>query len=156
MLPYGSCCFASKAGQLAASHFLTITEGRDRLRRARRQDALGGRTTDPVRSGVRLERIAATSEALRATRARTAKAALLADAIRELAPDEIEAGVAFLSGELRQRQIGAGWASLRELPAAAAEPSLTVARSTPCSRRWRARRGAGIGGPAPARCWPTC
>jgi DNA ligase-1 len=76
---------------------------------------------------VRLERIAATSEALRATRARTTKAALLADAIRELQPDELEAGVAFLSGELRQRQIGAGWASLRDLPPAAAEPSLTVA-----------------------------
>ncbi len=75
---------------------------------------------------MRLERIAATSEALRATRARTTKAALLADAIRELAPDEIEAGVAFLSGELRQRQIGAGWASLRELPPSAGEPSLTV------------------------------
>ncbi len=76
---------------------------------------------------MRLERIAATSEALRATRARTTKAALLADVIRELQPDEIEAGVAFLSGELRQRQIGAGWASLRDLPPAAAEPSLTVA-----------------------------
>ncbi len=76
---------------------------------------------------MRLARIAATSEALRATRARTTKVALLADAIRELEPDEIEAGVAFLSGELRQRQIGAGWASLRDLPPAAAEPSLTVA-----------------------------
>jgi DNA ligase-1 len=76
---------------------------------------------------VRLARIAATSDALRATRARNAKTALLADTIRELEPDEIEAGVAFLSGELRQRQIGAGWASLRTLPEAAAEATLTVA-----------------------------
>ena len=63
---------------------------------------------------MKLERIASTSDALRATRARNAKIALLAETIRELEPDEIEAGVAFLSGELRQRQIGAGWASLRD------------------------------------------
>jgi len=75
---------------------------------------------------VRLARIAETSDALRATRARNAKIALLAATIRELAPDEIETGVAFLSGELRQRQIGAGWASLRTLPEPAAEPTLTV------------------------------
>ena len=105
---------------------------------------------------MRLERIAATSEALRATRARTAKAALLADAIRELAPDEIEAGVAFLSGELRQRQIGAGWASLRELPPPAAEPSLTVGEVDAVFAQMATASGAGIGGRAPARCWPTC
>jgi hypothetical protein len=32
LLPYGACCFASKAGQLAGNHFLTITEGREHLR----------------------------------------------------------------------------------------------------------------------------
>ena len=32
LFPYGNCCFASKAGQLAGNHFLTITEGRERLR----------------------------------------------------------------------------------------------------------------------------
>ena len=76
---------------------------------------------------MKLARIASTSDALRATRARNAKIALLAETIRELEPDEIEAGVAFLSGELRQRQIGAGWASLRTLPEPAADPTLTVA-----------------------------
>jgi DNA ligase-1 len=40
---------------------------------------------------------------------------------------EVAAAVAFLSGRLTQRQIGVGWAQLRELPPPAAEPELTVA-----------------------------
>jgi hypothetical protein len=32
LFPYGNCCFASKAGQLAGNHFLTITDGVGRLR----------------------------------------------------------------------------------------------------------------------------
>lgn len=36
LFPYGSCCFASKAGQLAGNHFLTIHEGNERLAEAGR------------------------------------------------------------------------------------------------------------------------
>ena len=32
LVAYGACRFASKAGQLAGNHFLTIVEGRERLR----------------------------------------------------------------------------------------------------------------------------
>ncbi|MGT2493050.1 DUF3830 family protein [Cupriavidus basilensis] len=32
ILAYGSCCFASKMGQLAGNHFLTIVEGKENLR----------------------------------------------------------------------------------------------------------------------------
>ena len=32
LLAYGSCCFASKMGQLAGNHFLTVVEGKDKLR----------------------------------------------------------------------------------------------------------------------------
>ena len=32
LFPYGSCCFASKMGQLAGNHFLTVTEGAAQLR----------------------------------------------------------------------------------------------------------------------------
>lgn len=31
LLPYGSTSFASRAGQLAGNHFMTITTGRDRV-----------------------------------------------------------------------------------------------------------------------------
>ncbi len=33
LVAYGSCCFASKVGQLAGNHFLTITEGKENLRK---------------------------------------------------------------------------------------------------------------------------
>jgi hypothetical protein len=32
LIAYGSCCFASKMGQLAGNHFLTIVDGREHLR----------------------------------------------------------------------------------------------------------------------------
>lgn len=31
LFPYGHCCFASKAGQLAGNHFATVVEGREQL-----------------------------------------------------------------------------------------------------------------------------
>jgi DNA ligase-1 len=70
--------------------------------------------------------LAATSAAVAAVSARRGKIDLLAAALRGLAPDEIEAGAAYLSGELRQRQIGVGWASLRDTPPPATEATLTV------------------------------
>src|SRR5688572_28743646 len=54
----------------------------------------------------------------------------MAAALRALAdegdPLEIEAGAAYLAGELRQRQIGVGWASLRSLPPPAEAASVMV------------------------------
>ncbi|XUW91925.1 DUF3830 family protein [Burkholderia sp. M6-3] len=32
LIAYGSCCFASKMGQLAGNHFLSIVEGKENLR----------------------------------------------------------------------------------------------------------------------------
>jgi hypothetical protein len=32
LIAYGSCCFASKMGQLAGNHFLTLVEGKENLR----------------------------------------------------------------------------------------------------------------------------
>ena len=73
-----------------------------------------------------LRELVEASEAVAATSARGAKTDRLAAALRRLEPGEVAAGVAFLSGELRQRQIGVGWAALRDLPAPAATPTLSV------------------------------
>jgi DNA ligase-1 len=70
--------------------------------------------------------LAATSLAVGQTRSRTRKAEVLGEALRRLDADEVEAGVAYLSGQLRQRRTGVGWAALQELPEPAAEPSLQV------------------------------
>ncbi|GIJ24306.1 ATP-dependent DNA ligase [Micromonospora lutea] len=70
--------------------------------------------------------LAATSAAVGATSGRRAKVELLAAALRRLDPPEVAAGSGWLAGELRQRQTGVGWASLRDLPPPAAESTLTV------------------------------
>jgi DNA ligase 1 len=77
---------------------------------------------------VRFLDLAATSAAVAATSGRKAKIDLLADALRRLGPDELAAGSAYLAGELRQRQTGVGFASLRDRPPPAATPTLTVAQ----------------------------
>ena len=71
--------------------------------------------------------VAATSAAVSAVSGRKAKVELLADALRRLDPGELAAGSAYLAGELRQRQTGVGYASLRDQPPPAETATLTVA-----------------------------
>jgi DNA ligase-1 len=72
--------------------------------------------------------VVATSAAVGATRARTAKAAALAALLRAAAPDEIEPATAWLTGEPRQGRLGTGWRTLAALEVPpAAEPALVVA-----------------------------
>jgi DNA ligase-1 len=92
---------------------------------------------------MRLAELAETSDAVRETSRRLEKVERLAGALRRMAPDEVEAGVAFLSGELRQRQIGVGWAALRDLPAGATEPTLTVADADAAFARIGVMTGSG-------------
>ena len=70
-----------------------------------------------------LRELVQTSEAVAATSGRTAKITEIATLLRRASSGEVPAVVAFLSGELLQRQIGVGYASLGELlrlePAAA-------------------------------------
>ncbi|WP_433529579.1 ATP-dependent DNA ligase [Micromonospora sp. CA-263727] len=87
--------------------------------------------------------LAATSAAVGATSGRRAKVELLADALRRLDPAEVAAGSGWLAGELRQRQTGVGWASLRDLPPPAVAPTLTVAAVDAAIDGIAAVRGAG-------------
>jgi ATP-dependent DNA ligase I len=75
---------------------------------------------------VLLRDLADTSAAVAGTSARLGKVGLLADVLGRADPAEAPAAVAFLSGELRQRQIGVGWATLREVPPPADSPTLRV------------------------------
>jgi DNA ligase 1 len=62
------------------------------------------------------------------TSSRLTKVAHIAELLRRAAPDPKLTAiiVSWLAGELPQRQIGVGWASLRTRPSAAPDPALTV------------------------------
>ena len=75
-----------------------------------------------------LSAVAAASAGVGAERSRLAKIGRIADVLTQAAgdADEVAVTVAWLSGELPQRQIGVGWAALRTLPAPAHTATLTV------------------------------
>ena len=93
-----------------------------------------------------LAEIAAASEDVRSLSGRSAKVARLAACLAGLAPAEVPAAVAFLSGRLLQRQTGAGWASLRDLPPPSAAASLEVLEVDAAFARMAALTGAGSSG----------
>ncbi len=51
LIAYGPCCFSSKAGQLAGNHFLTITDGLDRLAKIGRSVLWDGAKNITFRKG---------------------------------------------------------------------------------------------------------
>lgn len=87
--------------------------------------------------------VASASADIAATSSRLAKIARLAEMLRAAPDDEVATVVAWLSGELPQRQIGVGWAGLRDLPGPAAEPALTVAGVDATFSRVKAIAGKG-------------
>jgi DNA ligase-1 len=87
--------------------------------------------------------LAAASDVVAATARRSEKVAAVADALRAAGTDEVEVVVAYLSGELRQRRTGVGWASLRDVPAPADEPSLGVGEVDAALERVAALSGSG-------------
>ena len=85
-------------------------------------------TAEPSRQNGRvlLAEIAEVSRAVATTGARLAKIETLAGALRQAGPLEVPIAVAYLSGELPQRQIGVGWATLRDGFPPADAPTLTL------------------------------
>src|ERR1700678_899581 len=75
---------------------------------------------------VLLGELAGASRTVSQTSSRLAKVEALAGVLRDASAEEIPILVAYLSGELPQRQIGVGWASLRGLPPTAEAESLTI------------------------------
>ncbi|MGD1254342.1 ATP-dependent DNA ligase [Mycobacterium seoulense] len=73
--------------------------------------------------------VATTSRDVGGTSSRLGKVDHIAGLLRRAAadPDGVAIVVSWLSGELPQRQIGVGWASLRSRPPPASHPTLTVA-----------------------------
>jgi len=93
-----------------------------------------------------LQEVAETSAAVAGTGARGAKVELLAACLRRCGPDEVGIAAAFLSGELRQRQIGVGYASLRDEQPPAGASSLTLAEVDQACERIGAVAGPGSQG----------
>ena len=101
-----------------------------------------------------LAEVVRTSEAVASTPARLAKVTSLADLLRRLAPDEVEAAVAFLIGRPRQGKVGIGWATLRAVdPPPAENPSIEILELDRAVTELQALEGQGSGvrPPRPAR-----
>ena len=90
-----------------------------------------------------LAELAEVSRAVAGTPARLGKIDALSSALRSATPEEAPVVVAWLSGELPQRQIGVGWAALRSAPPPAAAPSLTVRDVDEAFSRIGAQSGKG-------------
>ena len=88
--------------------------------------------------------LTATWRAVAAESGRLRKVELIADCLRRAAPEEISIVVGYLSGELRQRRTGIGWAAFRDAPAIGVpEPTLTVTDVDAAFARASALSGTG-------------
>jgi DNA ligase 1 len=87
--------------------------------------------------------LVATSHAVASTRSRLAKVEAIAERLREAGSEETPILVCYLSGEVRQRRTGVGWAALRDLPPPAADPTLTLAQTDEAFARAAEASGPG-------------
>ncbi|MEV7010372.1 ATP-dependent DNA ligase [Streptosporangium sp. NPDC051022] len=87
--------------------------------------------------------LARTSAAVAAGSARLAKIRHLAELLGRVEPDEAEIAIAFLSGELPQRNIGVGWASLQDPPEPRLAATATLRQVNDFLDRIKAQAGPG-------------
>jgi len=87
-----------------------------------------------------------TSAQVGATRSRLAKRAAIAGALQAATPVEVATVVTYLSGTLRQRRTGIGWASYESTTGAAIEPTLGVAEVDAAFEQISGLSGAGSRG----------
>src|SRR6478735_9668387 len=88
-------------------------------------------------AGMLLARLVDVSAQVAGTGSRLAKRDLIAGLLAEVADDgdtEVDIAASYLSGTLRQRRTGVGWRGLADVPAPAAEASVSLSEPTP---RWR-------------------
>ncbi|WP_129841317.1 ATP-dependent DNA ligase [Streptomyces sp. RFCAC02] len=90
-----------------------------------------------------LERVVRTSDEVAGLAARSAKVAALAALFRATDPADAPVVTTWLAGRLPQRRVGVGAAALRERPAPAAAPRLTVAGTDAAFDRIAAVSGTG-------------
>jgi DNA ligase-1 len=90
--------------------------------------------------------VVAASRDVAAASARRDKIGRIAQVLRRARPEQAAIVVAWLSGELRQRRTGVGWATLRDAPPAAPEPTLTVAETDGVFARVAELAGSGSAG----------
>lgn len=87
--------------------------------------------------------LARTSTAVAAESARRAKIRHLAELLGRVEPGEAEIAIAYLSGVLPQRQVGLGWASLREPPPPRQVATMTLTRVNELLDKIKACSGPG-------------
>ncbi|MFC4531967.1 ATP-dependent DNA ligase [Sphaerisporangium dianthi] len=87
--------------------------------------------------------LARTSAAVAADSARLAKIGHLAELLSRVQPAEAEIAIAYLSGELPQRQIGVGWRTLQDLPEPRQIASASLSEIDGLLSRIKAQTGPG-------------
>jgi DNA ligase 1 len=93
-----------------------------------------------------LAHLVAVSDAVAATPARSIKIGLIAGCLRVAGATDSEIAAAYLAGDLLQRRTGVGWATLRDVPDPAANPTLTLANVDETFARIATDSGAGSQG----------
>ncbi|MEU9833901.1 ATP-dependent DNA ligase [Streptosporangium sp. NPDC048047] len=87
--------------------------------------------------------LARTSAAVAATPARLAKISQLAELLGRTEPGEAEIAIAYLSGELPQRNVGVGWAALQDPPEPRLAATATLREVNDLLDRIKAQAGPG-------------